>query len=60
MDSDNHSRHISRLEIVDTGHRRRLTVEEKLRIVEESFSGPRLASATARVDAGVILPRSAV
>jgi transposase len=48
MDSHNDSRHISRLEIVDTGRRRRRTVEEKLRIVEESLSGPRLASATAR------------
>jgi len=48
MDSHNDSRHISRLEIIDTGRRRRWTVEEKLRIVEESFSGPRLASATAR------------
>ncbi|MEO7650575.1 MAG: transposase [Bryobacteraceae bacterium] len=39
---------ISRLEIVDTGRRRRWPDGEKLRIVEESFSGPRLASATAR------------
>jgi transposase len=42
------SRQISRLEVVDTGRRRRWTVAEKLRIVEESFSGPRLASSTAR------------
>jgi transposase len=48
MDSHNDTRHISRLEIVDTGRRRRWSCEEKLRIVEESFSGPRLASATAR------------
>ena len=48
MDSHNDSRHISRLEIVDTGRRRRWAAEEKLRIVEESFSGPRLACATAR------------
>jgi len=48
MDSHTDSRHISRLEIVDTGRRRRWAVEEKLRIVEESFSGPRLVSATAR------------
>ena len=47
MDSHNDTRHISRLEIVDTGRRRRWSCEEKLRIVEESFSGPRLASATA-------------
>lgn len=48
MDSHNDTRHISRLEIVDTGRRRRWTGQEKLRIVEESFSGPRLASTTAR------------
>lgn len=48
MDRLTDSRHISRLEIVDTGRRRRWTAEEKLRIVEESFSGPRLASVTAR------------
>jgi transposase len=42
------TRHISRLEIVDTGRRRRWSAAEKLRIVEESFSAPRLASATAR------------
>src|SRR5258705_7650806 len=39
---------ISRLEIVDTGRRRRWPDEAKVRIVEESLSGPRLASATAR------------
>src|SRR5262249_36902045 len=33
---------------VDTGRRRRWSPAEKLRIVEESFSAPRLASATAR------------
>jgi transposase len=33
---------------VETGRRRRWSVEEKLRIVSESLSGPRLASATAR------------
>ena len=48
MDSVTDSRQISRLEIVDTGRRRRWTAGEKLRIVEESLSGPRLASATAR------------
>ena len=42
------TRHINRLEIVDTGRGRRWSAAEKLRIVEESFSGPRLASATAR------------
>ena len=48
MDSHNDSRQISRLEIVETGRRRRWSDEAKVRIVEESFSGPRLASATAR------------
>jgi tetratricopeptide (TPR) repeat protein len=42
------TRPISRLEIVDTGRRRRWSAAEKRRIVEESFSVPRLASATAR------------
>jgi transposase len=48
MDDLTDTRHINRLEIVDTGRRRRWSAAEKLRIVEESFSGPRLASATAR------------
>jgi transposase len=42
------TRHITRLEIVDTGRRRRWSADEKVRIVEESYSEPRLASATAR------------
>jgi transposase len=46
MDDLTDTRHISRLEIVDTC--RRWSAAEKLRIVEESFSAPRLASATAR------------
>lgn len=48
MDILTDTRHISRLEIVDTGRRRRWSDDEKLRILEESFAGPRLASATAR------------
>jgi transposase len=48
MDSHIDTRPISRLEIVDTGRRRRWPDEAKVRIVEESLSGPRLASATAR------------
>jgi transposase len=48
MDILTDSRPISRLEIVDTGRRRRWPDETKVRIVEESLSGPRLASATAR------------
>ncbi len=39
---------VERLEIVDTGRRRRFSEAEKLRIVEESYAGPRMASATAR------------
>ncbi len=38
----------SRMEVVETGRRRRWTSAEKIRIVEESFAGPRLVSATAR------------
>lgn len=48
MDILTDTRHISRLEIVDTGRRRRWSNDEKLRILEESFAGPQLASATAR------------
>ncbi len=48
MDIHNDSHLVSRLEIVETGRRRRWSEGEKLRIVEESLSGPRLASATAR------------
>jgi len=48
MDILTDRRQISRLEIVDTGRRRRWPDEAKVRIVEESLSGPRLASATAR------------
>lgn len=39
---------ISRLEIVERGGRRRFSDEAKLRIVEESYLGRRLGSATAR------------
>ncbi len=39
---------VSRLEVIETGARRRWTLEEKLRIVAESFCGPRLVSAVAR------------
>jgi transposase len=48
MDIDTDSHHVSRLEVVNTGRRRRWTPSEKLRIVEESFSEPRRASETAR------------
>lgn len=48
MDIHSDSHQVSRLEVVDTGRRRRWTEAEKLRIVEESFSRPRYASTTAR------------
>jgi transposase len=48
MDILSGSRHVSRLEIVETGRRRRWSDEAKLRIVEESLSAPRQTSATAR------------
>ena len=48
MDMHKDSVQVCRLEVVDTGRRRRWTVEEKRRIVEESFQGHRQASATAR------------
>ena len=48
MDIVTDRRDVSRLEIVDTGRRRRWSDAAKLRIVEESQSGPRLVSSTAR------------
>jgi len=48
MDILTDGRQVARLEIVDTGRRRRWAEAEKLRIVEESYSAPRQASATAR------------
>ncbi|WP_249125721.1 IS66-like element accessory protein TnpA [Bradyrhizobium manausense] len=39
---------VSRLQVVSTGARRHWTLEEKQRIVAESYSGPRLVSVTAR------------
>jgi len=39
---------VSRIEVISTGARRRWTLQEKQRIVAESFSAPRLVSATAR------------
>ena len=48
MDTLTDSHPITRLEIVDTGRRRRWSDSEKVRIVEESLAAPRLASATAR------------
>ncbi len=39
---------VSTLEVIETGSRRRWPLEEKQRIVAESFAGPRMVSATAR------------
>ena len=39
---------VSRLEVVSTGARRRWTLDEKQRIVAESYGGSRLVSVTAR------------
>jgi len=39
---------VSTLEVIETGARRRWTLEEKQRIVAESFNAPRVVSATAR------------
>src|SRR5437899_9506167 len=48
MDSHKRSTQLERLEVVETGRRRRWSVDEKLRIVTESFQAPRAISATAR------------
>jgi len=48
MDSHTHGGQVQRLEVVEMGRRRRWSEDEKLRIVAESLSGPRLVSATAR------------
>jgi transposase len=48
MDSDKRSAQLERLEVVDTGRRRRWSEDEKLKIVLESLRAPRQISATAR------------
>jgi transposase len=48
MDSDKRRAEIERLEVVETGRRRRWSEDEKLKIVLESLQGPRQVSATAR------------
>src|SRR5262249_34544863 len=48
MDRHTHGGQVSRLDVVDTGRRRRWSEDEKLRVVTESLAGPRLASSTAR------------
>jgi transposase len=48
MDSHTDSVQVRRLDVVQTGRRRRWSDDEKLRIVLESLQGPRQASSTAR------------
>ena len=48
MDSDRRSAQIERLEVVETGRRRRWSEDEKLKIVVESLQAPRQVAATAR------------
>jgi transposase len=48
MDSDKRSAQVERLEVVETGRRRRWSEGEKLKIVLESLQSPRQVAATAR------------
>jgi transposase len=48
MDVNKYSAQIERLEVVETGRRRRWSDDEKLRIVLESLRVPRAISSTAR------------
>src|ERR1041385_3301628 len=48
MDSHTHSAQVERLEVVETGRRRRWSAEAKLKIVLESLQAPRQVAATAR------------
>ena len=48
MDRHTHSAQVERLEVVETGRRRRWSEEEKLKVVLESLQAPRQVSATAR------------
>jgi transposase len=48
MDSHKYSTQVERLEVVETGRRRRWSDDEKLRIVIESLQTPRATSSTAR------------
>jgi transposase len=48
MDMNKDSGFVGALSVVDTGRRRRWSVAEKVRIVEESFAGERQALRTAR------------
>ena len=48
MDSHKRSTEVERLEVIETGRRRRWSDDEKLRIVLESLQTPRAISSTAR------------
>jgi transposase len=48
MDGYKHSTQIERLEVVETGRRRRWSDDQKLKIVLESMQTPRAISSTAR------------
>ena len=48
MDSDKVSARVERLEVVETGRRRRWSEDETLKIVLESLQAPRQVAATAR------------
>ena len=48
MDSHKHCGEVERLEVIETGRRRRWSDDEKLRIVMESLQAPRAISSTAR------------
>lgn len=48
MDSHKHCTEVERLEVIETGRRRRWSDDEKLRIVMESLQAPRAISSTAR------------
>ena len=48
MDSDKRSTQVGRLEVVETGRRRRWSDDDKLKIVLESLQAPRQVAATAR------------
>ena len=48
MDSDKRSAQVERLEVVETGRRRRWSEDEKLKIVLESLQASRQVAATAR------------
>ena len=48
VNKDSYRPDVSRMDIIELGRRREFTDTVRLRIVEESYSAPRLASATAR------------